>query len=435
MNKIRLLIRNLSFTIFFITIYSIAPYSKFPILNTTIWWGVIATILYFFWESKKYIFDSANTYNMRHIKWFLIYMSFAIVRAVFLCDNYWDWKGMIGVSMGLLMPIVAYSATDARCLQSILAFYVKYTLPIFIIIITIISTDTYGFYLVPIYFFTIFYPVLTGRWKFIIIALSIFVVMVDVGARSNVIKFGASILILFVFYFRLFIPISLIELLRKVFMIVPVILFFLAVTGVFNIFKMDEYLKGDMVQSAVSSVGEDAYGVDIDADTRTDIYVEVLQSAQNHNSWIIGRSPARGNDSQLYFDPEISKVTGRKERLENEVAILNIFTWTGLIGVFLYFLVFYYSSYLAVNYSNNIFCKMIGILISFRWAYAWVEDVNQFDLTYFILWSMIGLCISKSFRSMSDKEMKHWIRGVFDSKIRKNDFEMQFGNLELSMPK
>ena len=106
----------------------------------------------------------------------------------------------------------------------------------------------------------------------------------------------------------------------------------------------------------------------------------------------------------------------RGERLGNEVAILNIFTWTGIIGVILYLLVFYRASYMAVNHSNNTFSKILGIFLAFRWFYSWVEDINIFSLTNFFLWVMIGMCFYKSFRALSNKEVSSWVQGIFEKK-------------------
>ena len=104
------------------------------------------------------------------------------------------------------------------------------------------------------------------------------------------------------------------------------------------------------------------------------------------------------------------------ERFSNEVSVLNVFTWTGLIGVLLYFLVFFRASYLAVNKSNNIYMKIVGLYVAFRWAYAWVEDFNRFDLSNLFLWIMIGMCFSNSFRAMNNLEVKFWVRGVFEKR-------------------
>ena len=128
---------------------------------------------------------------------------------------------------------------------------------------------------------------------------------------------------------------------------------------------------------------------------------------------MFGRTPARGNDSEFFGAIEY-ELTGRDERLGNEVGVLNVFTWLGIVGVLLYLLVFFRASYLAINLSNNIYAKMLGVYVSFRWLYSWVEDINNFSLNYFMLWLMIGLCFSHSFRAMTNYEVTIWIRSVFD---------------------
>jgi len=316
--------------------------------------------------------------------------------------------------LALFIPLVAYVSSNKTVFQLILSSFIKYALPLFFVFAFVISKDAYGFYLVPITFLILFLPILTLRWKLILITFVIIVITADLGARSNVIKFGVPVLLSLIYYFRLFASKSFLEWVRKALFIMPVFLFFLAVTNVFNIFKMDEYLSGTYVTNKVTAEGE-LVEDNLTADTRTFLYVEVLQTAQKHNSWLVGRSPARGNESE-YFG--MNDESGRGERAGNEVAILNIFTWTGIIGVLLYFMVFYRASYFAINHSNNIFSKILGIFVAFRWMYAWVEDINYFTLTTVFLWFMIGLCFSNSFRAMSDAEVKNWVREIFDKKVR-----------------
>jgi O-antigen ligase len=244
------------------------------------------------------------------------------------------------------------------------------------------------------------------------------VILIDFDARSNVIKFGVAVLLLLIYYFRSSMHVRLLELSRKMLMVAPAILFFLAVTGVFNIFNMNQYLKGDYIQVKKNSQGQ-IENVDLKSDTRTFLYYEVIQSSLEHNYWLLGRSPARGNDTKTFEDSFFT--TGRYERTANEVGILNVFTWTGIIGVILYFFVFYRASYLAINQSNNIFSKMLGTFVAFHWLYAWVEDINEFSIVYVTLWFMIALCFSQSFRIMSNNEVKRWARGIFDKRYRRNE--------------
>lgn len=417
MTKRQLLLNAISFSMLPITVFSVIDHPA-PRTNliayfniTTFWWIVIVLIFVAFLLNSYYYLEKGNSQNMRVIQWYLVWNLFCIVRGGFVSETYWDWKGLIGNSFGLLAPLVAYSALNTKLLQSILTTYLKYVLPLFLVFFFIINTDSYGFYLVPIGFLMLFFPVLSVRWKWIIAIFSVLVMSADLGARSNVIKFGVPSVLMLLYYLRYRISTKLLEVIRLILIIIPVILFSLAVSGLFNVFEIDKYVKKDyntVERDANGNIVED----DLKADTRTFLYVEVLYSAKVYNSWIIGRSPARGNLSEAFGYGE-DKGGRVGERLGNEVAILNVFTWTGIVGVILYLFVFYRASYLAINQSNNIFSKIIGLFIAFRWAYAWVEDINYFTLTTVFLWLTIGFCFSRSFRSMSDKEVQRWVRGIF----------------------
>jgi len=335
------------------------------------------------------------------------------VHGILIAENYWDWKNLIAHAMALFIPIVAYAATNHNLMQYMLRFYITYTLPLFLVFAFMVTPDAYGFYLVPISFLMLFFPVLTTRWKLGLLAITLFVITADLGARSNVIKFIVPVLFSLIYYGRIFISKTLLEQLRKLLFIAPVLLFSLAVTDTFNIFKMQDYIDTEYSIVGVNADGE-AMDDNLKADTRTFLYVENLYSAEKHDYWVMGRSPARGYDS-LWFGAD--DPTGRWERAGCEVAILNIFTWTGIVGVLLYLMVFYRASYLAINYSNNTFSQILGLFVAFRWMYAWVEDINYFTLTTVFLWMLIGLCYSKSFRAMNNKEVTSWVQGIFNIKV------------------
>ncbi len=401
-----------------LAIYSISPYLKpeIPLAsslsNTTLWWGISVLILIAFFMSKYFCFDKRNSDNMLVIWMYLLWNVMCIVRGMFVAELYWDWKGLITNAMALSLPLVIFSATNKMVVRSLLAFYIKYALPLFLFFGLIIRTDAFGFYLIPVSFLLLFLPILTRRQKILILCATVIVLISDLGARSNVIKFGVPFFILLIYYFRNIIPNKMMETFRLTLLLLPFVFFTLGVSGVFNVLNMNEYVKGDFTSMGVDEEGN-RVEQDIIVDTRTFLYIEVLESAIDNNYWLVGRTPARGNDSNSFgaFEAEL---TGRYERLTNEIGLANVFTWTGIVGVVLYFLIFSRASFLAINKSRNIYAKMLGVYVAFRWLYSWVEDINNFTLNYFMLMVMLGLCFSHSFRYMNDKEVTIWVRGIFD---------------------
>lgn len=432
----------LPISILLIAIYSVMSHLKtgIPMIhslnNTTMWWIFSFLILLVFFLSRIYFFDKRNEGNMLILWIYLLWNLVCIIRGMFVAEIYWDWKGLINNAMALLLPVVIFSATNRMIVQSLLSFFIKYAVPLFIVFAFIIRTDAFGFYLMPISILLLFLPGFSKGQKIFLLLISLFVLVVDLGARSNVIKFGVPLLLLAIYFLRNIISVKWIEGMRLSLFIIPIILFVLGVTDIFNVFKMDEFLDSDYKNVVIDAEGN-VMEESLAADTRTFLYVEVLESAINHKYWLLGRTPARGNDSD-YFGGEMVEMTGRYERLENEIGLANVFTWTGVVGVILYFLLFFNASFLAVNKSNNIYMKIMGVFVAFRWLYAWIEDVNNFSLNFFMLMITLGMCFSYSFRRMTDQEMHIWVRGIFDIRyarlqqnlIKKNKYaNKKYGSL------
>ncbi len=407
----------ISISVFIITISSISRWSYLPFNNTTMWWIIYAILIFLLIKSKLYVFDKLNEKNLLLFKLFFLWNLVCIVRGFFVAQDYWEWKYLVNTIMIMMIPLVIYTATNTFMMQKIIGLWLRYTLPAFIILMPFIYVDAMGRYLIPISFILLFFPILPYKWKMISLAAAAFVFFVDISARSNVLKFATPICFSFLYYFNRNISDKIISIGRYVFIISPIMLFFLGVTNTFNVFKMSDYIKGDY-EIRTHEGNSDGVG-DLRTDTRTFLYEESIISAFKHNYVWLGRTPAKGYESP-HFGPQIDKEnkTKKKERHRSEVSVLNVFTWTGVLGVVLYLLVFIKATHLAVNKSNNLMMKIIGLYVAFRWFYAWVEDFSDFDLSTFFLWVCIGMCFSESFRSHTDKEMKYWLHGIFNKNFR-----------------
>ncbi len=410
------------FSIVLIAIYTVLPYPKtqdsIPSLlnNTSIWWLIRFAILWGFYSVYKNFITANLKRQMIWVMYYLIWNIIEITHGIFVAEDYWGWKGFVNNAMILCMPIVAYAASNTNLIQHLLWTYIKYCLPFAAVVFFLASPGGFGFFLAPIAYLLLFLPLVTKKWRMILLGICLLILAIDLDARSNIIKFAAPLLLLLFLPFKKLLFGKSLETIRLVFFFLPFILFYLGTSGVFNIFKIGESVDQNYVQVKENQQGE-IVEIDLKMDTRTALYTEVLSTANKYNTWLWGRSPAKGNETELFA--HVAEITGREERLSNEVAILNIFTWTGAIGVVLYFLVFYGASYLAVNKSKNIYIKLVGVFIAFRWLYAWIEDINNFSLNYFMLWIVIGMCYSPAFRNMNDLQMKYWVRSIFDIRYKK----------------
>lgn len=399
--------RFLPWAVVFVAFSTINPYLPVNLVPTALGWGlqsmIVAALIVVRIHAKK----SQPGTNAIWLDLYLLWNLASIARGALIAQDYWDWKILFDNGLSILVPLAAYIAFDLELTKNVLRRYVYAGTAIFVLVAGLIVPGTYGFYLAGIQIFIIAALYIPGTWQLLFLGLGSLASFADLFTRSNLIKFGTSFLLVSWHGFRYFVPLSLLELARKAMFILPFVLFHLAVAGQFNIFNIDEYVEES---PQVTKSGSEEKDENLTMDTRTPLYVEVLETAETYNTWWFGRSPARGNETSLFA--ELAEITGKSERSRNEAAILNIFTWTGILGVALCFLSYYQASWLALNRSNNIFSKMLGMFIAFRWVYSWVEDGNSFSIVYFSLWVMVGMCYSESFRSMSDADLSRWFRSV-----------------------
>jgi len=352
---------------------------------------------------------------------YLIWGCIAILRGFFEAEDYWDWKVFLLYNfLIMLLPLVSLLGSKNKITQEILFTYVKYLFPLSIIVFFLslksINTDGFARFVSPIYYLIIFIPLLSQKWKIRIVLIAVVSFFSCIDSRSNLIRILFSFGLMSVYYLRHIINKKILEFIRILLFIIPFSLFILAVSGIFNVFDMDSYIKGDYSYTENTKTGENE-DQSFTSDTRTFIYEEEIRSGIIRNTWLFGESAVAGYISETFF--ESIYTGGSKGRSASEVGILNIFNSLGLIGVVIYTLVFFYASFLCVNRSRNYICKLLGIFIAFKWFYSWIEEFTDFDMNYFFLWLIIGLCFSESFRTMTNKELTIWVRGIFDKRYRK----------------
>ena len=410
-------LKILCFFIILITVFSVQLWLSITVSSTTFFWivnfSLIILILRFTNRNKSELCGSYISHtDISIISFYLGWLFFNTVRGGIIAENYWEWKQLINGMQSLSLPIFVFIFSVPFIVCKVLNYWFKYALIIFLILLPFLGKDAYHFYLGPVFVIGCFLPIIPKKWKFILGLLLVTMLWIDLGARSQVIKSAMVLLVSIGILFRKFISYRLIKLAHWVCYLSPVIFLFLGLSGTFNIFEGLASNKGDYVETKV--VDGQVVEEDLSADTRTFIYVEVIESALKHNYVLWGRTPARGNDSMTFgaYNAEILK-TGKYERHGNELCHPNVFTWLGLIGVVLYSLIYLRSSYLAVYRSNNIYIKFLGCFIAFRWAFGWIEDANGFNISNIALWMMIALGLSKQFRAMNNKQFQMWLINIF----------------------
>lgn len=392
----------------FISLISIAEISNRLPFNTlifnliTIWllkFILIINIIVYF----KNKFHPTNHKDYIFVNIFIIWSIIGIVRGVWKAEDYWEWKQFFICMFNSLLPILCYIFYSPHILKKTLQLWLKICIPIyFLIILWFVPIGVHHFFLGPAIILSLFIPIIPIKWKIILSSILIITIFGDLGGRSQVIKSLVVVIFIFAYIFRHLLSYKFFKILHASCYVIPIVLIYLGINGIYNIFN-DEKTSAT-ISSETSLTTED---------TRTFIYQEVISSAIKNNYLIWGRTQARGNDTKAFSESFIDIKKTHIERSMNEVCHLNIFTWLGLIGIVLYSLIYFRSSYLAIYKSNNIFLKFIGVFIAFRWAYGWIEDINNFDAMSISIWMLISMGLSDYFRKMNNIEFKNWVLSIF----------------------
>ena len=404
----------LNFCTLFLTIVCGLQWSDINVVSLFLIWAVQACYIYIaFSLNGDY---SLDVNDRKLLKIYLLWTIFSIIRGAmfYTLGNYWIWKSWFMGSFDVLLPSLIYIYSNPCVLGEILKCWLKYALLFFLCILPFISRGAYHFYLGPIYIVAFFWPIYSKKWRVILLLLMLLMMSADMGARSQVIKTGVVFLGSVGYIFRHSISFSFLKFTHWLCYIAPLILLVLGISGTFNIFEDLASNEGKYVERKMDKEGRMVED-DLSSDTRTFIFEEIISSAVKNEYVICGRTPARGNDSQYFgaTDAEDLK-TGLYERHSNETGLPSLFTWLGLIGLILISLIYLRCSYLAVYCSNNIYMKLLGCFVAFRWAYGWIEDMYNFSPMILALFMVMGMSLSSYFRNMNDEEMKNWLLSLVD---------------------
>ncbi len=404
-----------SFGTFFLTLVCGLEWAQINAVSLYVTWAI--QLCYLVVAFSAYEANRFEAKDNSLLKIYFVWVFLSIVRGAlfYTLGNYWIWKNWIYGSFDVLLPALIYLYARPEILSSTLRTWLKYVPFLLICLLPFVPRGAYHFFLGPIYIVALFWPLYSGKWKVIILLLMLLMLGADFTARSQVVKAGVVLFFSLLYLKRRFVSQTLLKWIHWLFYILPLTLLFLALTGRFNVLK--EIFSDEGV--VVTKIDRDGKAIkeDLSSDTRTFIYIEVISSAIKHDYVWAGRTPARGNDSAFFgtFNAEELK-TGLYERHSNEAGLPSLFTWLGLIGLILISLIYLRSSYLALYRSNNIYIKILGCFVAFRWSYGWIEDMYGFTPMILGLYMVMAMCMSKTFRRMNDYEMKGWLLGLVGGK-------------------
>jgi hypothetical protein len=349
-------------------------------------------------------------YNI-HMYWIFFILCVGILKA----ENYWDYKLFFYDNfLFLIVPISIIIGARLNYLIQFINFIFLVLFPFGIILVPISllsNQEIYSRVMVPVSFCILILPFLKNKFKFYIIIILLLCFFTAFTFRANIIKILFSFLILSLYYFRNFISKRFIRNLNYVILFVPILLLILGVTKQFNIFANN--IDDDKYTLSTTNFENES----LVADTRTFLYQEILSSLYLNNTLFFGEGATGKYKSNIFTG--ILNVHD-KFRSGSEVGILNIFLWSGLVGVLLLFSVILIVTHYGINYSNSLFCKYSSLYLSCHWLLMFVEEFTIFDINNILFWIIIGICSSNKIRELSESDIVFIFKNIGNKRINLN---------------
>lgn len=392
----------------YIGLISAAPYMKIPIAPTTVLY-VIAFLSYFWINANRTFKYSVY----KPVFYWLIWVIISAIRGFFLVDDYWGYKFLTTNLINTLLPCVIYLFCIPKNVYIYYNFWCKYWwIPTLLFLIPFCPQGEWTTFFSPLLLFIPFLYVFNRIDKIWIIC-TFLLFMLNLGVRSSILRVS-----IFLFVGLLLLPNYCFKLRKYKFyallsISLPFIFYILAIYSNFNIFELDKYLDFDYTIQSHYGDGE-VMDESLLNDTRTFIYQEATLSAIQNDYWLIGRSLGRGYDSD-FFGELIGEMIGKAsaERVACEVAMIDVFTHTGLIGVFLYTYMFGVGIFRAITRGKNKYIKVCAVCVSLMYFMSWIENAQAFNYLNIVIFTMLAICYSQAFQSMNNIEFEKFLKSTY----------------------
>ena len=337
---------------------------------------------------------------------YLICNLVALFRGVLSATNYYEWKSLLiefGGGLALFSPIAFVLGVNFESCRRIFKLtLISLSFGLFLIPLqaaqALASEETFARLMLPAGFFILFAPYLKRKTFLILIVIIAASLVLTLEWRTMVIRLSISVAILLIYYFRKFIPRNFYLIFLILCYALPIYFLIVGVVTGKSVFANESESNQ---KTFVTAAGEEQH---LAADTRTFLYVDVLTDLSTDNTIIQGKGGVT-----RYKSRSVDEGEQKAGRFNVEVGALKLLMTTGLIGLILHGALNFVAAFVAIKRSNNFLCKMLALFLGSYWLIFFIENFYAYNLNFFLTWVVTGLCLSKKFRNLTDRQVKQWL--------------------------
>ena len=355
-------------------------------------------IMIFIYFTTKWRLDLKGKNILLLYDLFILWIFFSYFRCFFNVYRPFTLKEMIlSPYIGLsLFPVLFF----IMGINKRYFFMFNRLLYLYIILAFIVSIPLAGYFeiqfflLFPLFYIIVTFPMQTPRDRIITLVITVVVFITSMTNRAGILRISISYAIVIIYYLviRLKINRKLINVIVFLVLMTPFYMLYLGLNGK-DVFKM---ILGENLEQGYRQEN-------MRSDTRTFLYVDVFRDIKINDAYVAGKGINAGYAS---WDFETFN------RLSVEVGFLQILLKTGIVGFLLYMSLIITAIFKAINTSNNLFLRYLGMLLSGYVLMFFIENMILFNLFNIIIWTVVGMCHSSELRNMNDEEIKELFTGV-----------------------
>ena len=333
------------------------------------------------------------------IKVYLIYFFFIFCLGLVNSVSYFDYKYSFIVYLPFfLFYFVFQFGLEKNTLFFIIKFFNNLIIPLSLVLFFLGTKSLPEFtsrLALPISLLIVFIPYLKKINQFIIIFVSLLILFYDQSVRMHSVSIIISFLITLFYYFNISNK-KYYNLLVILLFMTPIILILSAIIYKFDIFNFF-YELGNL----------NSYENELLANTRSFLYIDIFNSTDSIFKLIFGSGASASYESYLFS--QSNSLLFEEGRYGTEVGFLNYLLKSGIIGFILFSLLLFYPINLGINHSNNILIKLISLKLTFNWFFMFLEYPFVVNMSYFLIYFIIGILSSSELRKLDDNQIKKLI--------------------------
>lgn len=375
-------------------------YISFPsmtiILSLGLYYWVYLTIKH---ARSLVLFKEFN--GVKIVFLFLFWNLMIIVRGLFDCNDYWDYRTVF-FEKGpfLFFSLSIFLATKLNLLRNIFSFLIKYYLILSLLFIRPVFWSNTGRIISSLLPLLLLF---VSKYKILLLLFTFISVPFTWSARGWIIRICCGIFLAFIFYLwktsllKDRVVNSILKLMYILCIVIPLIFVYVGYIGKFNVFAMDEYISVENEEDIV--------------DTRSLLYLKVNDKLETSNKTWIGLGGISNYWDDYNVDFRVSALQS-KGRMATESGILNMYLYGGWIGAFLFSCLFWCSAYYGIYKSKNIVCKLTGGFLIFRWVVSFVDEPEIWLCSNLMMYFFMGICLNKKLRDISNDQWFNWFKSI-----------------------